>query len=797
MGVLLAGGKTVGSYLATAKFGVIHPGVLVGVGRSSDVVSRHRGWAGAIDLSDVTRYKRFMRPIFLLVWLLYLSACTTPSGASDQIPTIVPVKGPIGLYYDSQRPRWAGVTRVIDALTGAPLAEARVIGFAEPSYPDGKLPDHVTYNADRHGFVRIPARPRKPGWFLVEHDGYGTVAMMGYVPEFVHLMPGVDLPVEVVDPFGRPIPNARVGLCLGCGHTPDVRSAVTDARGIAVLPCTEPTTSMGEGSGIRDIYVLAPGFGGIYEDARWRLGDLPVTVRKSFVPAVEGRIRGANGKPVPGIAIGGSLHRGPWTWTDANGEFVHIGRESQHVPLRVVDSDREFYLQPSALGRSLDIVLPATELSARPLGRVRVEVRDPSGASPVSNARVKAWLPGFMHPEDPGGYAVTDDDGVCTIEVPEGSVELRVTDCDHVPAFDPRIVELEVTRGVEASATVHVAPRIYRKVTVDGDWDDGVDDDWLDVDLVTPYDTVSVGSMIRSGDPVPLPAAGPFALVVAPGGFERHFVFSDVPADPIEIRGFEPTRVGIRVSDVGGRPIEARVAVSYSAGDVYEVVDDPEPTVTESDGTATVLTSLVGCAFLHVEPLDDGLRSRVVHLSLPALGDGVLHEEEVVLPPVTMPQLRLLTEDGSPVGGHIRVKRPGLVVEAELSADGGYDGIELLPGDRLEWLPAMEWSSTTETGCAMTWSGQALWIPDRRATVHFDVVDEFGVQPNGLVAVVGDQVWHEYEECLVLEDMPVGPADIFVGADGCDSARVRIQLRAGSQRLQVKLGRVGDPNTRR
>lgn len=735
-----------------------------------------------------------MRKATFLLLMFFLVGCHGSPGVSEV--SIESLEGPIGIDHSFERNDWVGVTRVMDALTGKPLAGARLVCFAPgPLYPNDVLHEVVSLSSDRHGFVRVPASVNKSRHFLFRHGEFGPVAVR-HIPEVVCLMPGVDVSVHLLDCFGRSLPGVQVGLRLNTADTPDVCTAVTDASGRASLACVEPTMRVCDSSNMQSISFKAPGLCGYFHEFEWNLGDLPVTVYKRQMPIVRGRFRDPDGKPVPRVAIGGFLGRGPLTWSDARGEFVDVGRPWDEDELCVMAYGRKFDLLPSMLGKELDIVLPKAELLPRPRGRIRLRVRNTLGV-PLPEASVVARLPGLVHPGEAedlsvnGRSAATDADGICTVEVPAGLVELHIRDHEDVLHHEPFTSLISVSEGVEETIDVELVPRQYRQVKVEGEWSDVV--------LVTAMEEISVKSLVRTEGAVPLPVDQPFALLVecpfAPLEVRR-FVFNSVPEGDIHLRAFDVTRVQVRVMDRKKQPIKARLAVSKSAylsNDRLEKNPDEAVVATSDGGSGTVLTWEVGCAFLHVHPLSTELRSRIVHLSLPALGDGVVHVVgDVELFPTSAPQLRICEEGGRPPGdGRLRVMRPGLVQEFTLASDGGYDGIDLCDGDRLIWLPEeLNQLPPEGSSCATTWSGKPLWVlPVRDAKVHLEVVDEFGVRPTGLVAVVGGRVWRERGEVLTLEDMTVGPAEIFVGADGCHGARVSVVLQRGSQRVAVKLTR--------
>lgn len=705
---------------------------------------------------------------------------TLSAGALAQVPpaeiVVEPLAGPVLLDKDASRTDWLMVVRVVDAITGAALTGARVHQVAEAEEPaGGRFHTDGTWSADEHGFVRVPRTGlRDSGWFFVEHDGYAPLAEMHYLAEVVGLAPGVDVPLRVVDPFDQPIAGARLGLCLGCGHTPDVRNATTGADGTASWPCVETAQRAGgefDGSGIHDAYLHASGFGGPYSDVAWRLGDGPATLRPDFVPDVHGRVIGPNGTPVAGVALGGSLHRGPWTWSAADGSFRLVGRESRHDQLRIRAFGREHWLQPPRRERAIDVVLPVAECVARAHGRIAATVIDDATGRPIANAFVAAVLPGLVCPGDPTESGVTDANGACTVAVAAGLVDIHVEDSASPPAFDPDTRTSDVAAGRDTAVELRVRRRLLRTVTIAGEWNT--------LSLVTTDATTPVGDTVRAELPVPLPVHGRFALTLDEGrDTERRFVFVSAPVGPIELRAFAPTRVTARIVDEQGRAVAARVAVEQ-----YGIVEPPDEawTATDERGTAVVPTMRSGCTFLYVEPLGDAslLRPRAVHLTLPALGDGeVFALGDVVLRPRGRPQLRITNADGSAASGTLSALRPALSAGADLAADGGVDGLDLAIGDRLVFTP-----DAPRAAFSMVWTGHPVWtLPDDRATLRFEVVDQFGLRPAEATVLLGTRVVHEFQGQLVVEHVPAGDVELFVGGNGCHGARVLLHVHPGEQR---------------
>lgn len=224
------------------------------------------------------------------------------------------------------RPQDPGNVRVVDAATGGPVARAEVLGVREVDTPVfGTTWSEARGVTDADGWATLPevTAKREYQWVIVRAEGYGIAGQMDvprpeWTVEPVALHPEVPAGVRVLDHLGRPVDGLHLGLCVGCGHTPDVASAVTDAAGRATLP------GIGrEIDGIADVYPVGEGVltdylyvdwdaarGGVYETMAEPGGTL------------EGRLLHADGSPAVAHGVGvPERHRGPWTVTDEEGRF--------------------------------------------------------------------------------------------------------------------------------------------------------------------------------------------------------------------------------------------------------------------------------------------------------------------------------------------------------------------------------------------------------------------------------------------------------------------------------------------
>ncbi|MEM8710998.1 MAG: hypothetical protein AAGG01_08605 [Planctomycetota bacterium] len=240
---------------------------------------------------------------------------------------------------------------VVEAPTGQPIAGAEVLCVDEISAPvwgeEWWTHKRLTDGAGR---TRVP-RPTKEapyGWLFVRAEGYGgraagdqeAFSTYGMEEVRVELMPETPVPIELFDFTGAPLPLAHLGVALGCGHTCDLISAVTDASGRATLRGFHNYDG-----GICDLFIVHP------EVGRTTYSHVPMEdmidgVVPVYAPSngelLRGRVLLADRSPAAGYAVGTRMnHRGPWAVTDAGGRFQLYGwdRDSPHLSVYDVEGE--------------------------------------------------------------------------------------------------------------------------------------------------------------------------------------------------------------------------------------------------------------------------------------------------------------------------------------------------------------------------------------------------------------------------------------------------------------------------
>ncbi|MBL8737738.1 MAG: hypothetical protein JNL12_15000 [Planctomycetes bacterium] len=251
------------------------------------------------------------------------------------------------------------LTRLVDDLTGEPLAAAEVFLIAESKTPlAGEFWWTHRGTSDADGFVRIDRPKGNRDWHIavVKHPRTGVAVVPLTNGRVARVGRGQDVPLRIVDWLGRPAGGAKVGFCGYCGHTPDIANATADAAGLAVL------RGIDAHQGIADFYVQHPGLHIFYETLDWRPGDPPALVECGYGPAQRGRVLDHRGTPVADAMVcGGGLHRGPWARTGADGAFTILGAEPDDSPHKVVlPNGREITFSAPA---GVDVVLQLPDLA--------------------------------------------------------------------------------------------------------------------------------------------------------------------------------------------------------------------------------------------------------------------------------------------------------------------------------------------------------------------------------------------------------------------------------------------------
>ncbi len=353
------------------------------------------------------------------------------------------------------------VSRLVDDLTGEPIAGAEVFLVTESETPiAGEFWHDASGISDADGFVRIARPARERGWDLVvmRHPVRGTVATT-YAGPVWRIGRTFAVPVRVLDWLGRPAPGAVVGLCGGCGHTPDIVTATANNDGVALMIGIDPRQD------IRDLYVQKPGLHFFYDSVRWRPGDAPMEVRCARSVVQTGKVVDHLGKPVAGAFVGGGgRHRGPWARTAADGKFAVVGAEHGECPHTVVLAGGRKFVVGSASRYPVTITIPdladpeAYEAAIDVPARNAVE--EPAVATKVVAVRVASAPSNELAFEVDYPGAGRDDERLAAghVEIPQaGPFVLKVHD-DSTPVWSPREFTFDDARTVGETIDVAWTP---------------------------------------------------------------------------------------------------------------------------------------------------------------------------------------------------------------------------------------------------------------------------------------------------------------------------------------------------
>lgn len=662
------------------------------------------------------------------------------------------------------------VTRIVDALDGRPLAGVELLALREREQP---LPEWLWFDrkvvSDEQGFARLPLAGIDLGWLLFLRDGHAPRSEHRWCDAVVALMPGIDVPVEIQDERGLPVAGARLGFAVGCGHTPDVRNAVTDARGCTTIGGIDPT------EGIRDLYAVHPWIDGNYEDVSWQAGDAPQRFRWRPSIPVRGRLLDENGEPLRGAFVGTSVvHRGPWTRTDAAGRFELIGCELSGpldtAFLRAVSGGIErSYQAPMGLPQVELRFIEEPERPARD-ATLRLQVLRGDAQPALVRAEVEAWVVRDGH-----WFQVFDETipaEPSELPLPSGEVLLRVRAADAPwPIVDTHAVV--DARRVNAHAVVLPEPRRIRVAMRGGarGWQ-------------IRLQTASGAWDIEDGTCV-LPADGVVAFKVSRDGAEAIpeviALRTDVAKlpDQVELAVPEPTRIRGRITDAAGAPVRATLELASG------LLGKAGPTTTSDDGSFELQAWAGWKDTLCCTPEDTSLlRMRMLRLALPEPGMGqVVTIGEIRLPPRDAPRLRILGYDGTPLTNMtLEVTAPGRRLAADLDEDGGYDGPDLREHDcvglRTEYGEHRDWGGfLVQQRWQLTGDGPwTLRIPP--GCVHLRAVDPQGM-PIEADACLGENEFSIPPDGATLVGLSLTPQRLFLGAADRRTAIVDFTPAAG------------------
>ncbi|MCB9876009.1 MAG: carboxypeptidase regulatory-like domain-containing protein [Planctomycetes bacterium] len=513
---------------------------------------------------------------------------------------------------DADGDDWFWCVQIVDAMDLRPLpgASVQVPRSAGSGAVTSDLHFQCAAVTDEFGWARLPW----PGvWGYHDYvfaDAAGHVAEENCGPgeDRCELLSGADVPVQLVDYTGRPVPRGRIELVLGCGHVPCQRTAIADAEGRAVLHDIQPSRH-------EDLFVWAAGqqFGAYRLRTTWREGSAPVVI--DCVPGVEvrGRVLDATGQPVAGVRVGAKGHARPWERTDAEGNFALQGLEAwstiEVVPPPPLGLATETFPAPPP-GVARTVVLGQPQDGAELL----VHATGPDGAA-ADGVRVTA----VRAHDGQTATAETDEHGDVRLPVAPGSY--RVLADGHLGTWG----RAESIADVTAAAEVTLRLTVPRNPTVRVDASRVLD---MTVGITTATDYRALDAAGIDGADVPVPAGerATFRVSTWQDDDELGVRFFEVPAPGgvVVLEGPPPSHVKAHFVGPDGEPVEARLSLQRQAGEWRQNGDDE--TSTEADAA----TPLRGRCTWFAIPADDALA--------PRFGDLVLTDDDVDLGEVRFAQ---------------------------------------------------------------------------------------------------------------------------------------------------------------
>lgn len=514
----------------------------------------------------------------------------------------------------------AKALKVVDHATGQSIPGARVTVIEENDHPEPpRWPVVVATTTNYAGFAWLDIAPllARPVAIVVEADGYGPVTAGAYSgTEIVRLAKSVDLPVRVVDGDGAPIPNASIGYHFNCGHMPNLREAVTDANGLAVLRSINPDAG--------DLWIAASGFriDDYFSVSEWDGTEHPLVVTLRRGSDALGRIVDSGGRPIADLLVGTrGFHRGPWTRTDADGRFRLIGTDerTEIEIVRTIDKKQLTYTasrSPNGVTRMITLPEEPGDCEAGPRVKVDVAVGDRGGRSGCAYVTIR-----FLRESDGvTAHAVTDGEGAAEIDLLPGEYRIDIDADDRsttplssrvkIDADSPRSLTFEIERSSETALPI-ARPSAMSRVF---------------------YSVGEIDMPLEIGDGatyLPTPIGTDGTLRIETKGKDPRYFPAPFKIDPLagRIDEWPPSVVQARFVDENGAPVVAHSAVVRQS----EFGDAEQPWSAARGSNARHLVDWGGPAVLVVSPLDPNLQPTGIPVLLPRREGQTIDLQKIVI----------------------------------------------------------------------------------------------------------------------------------------------------------------------
>ncbi len=705
------------------------------------------------------------KPLFsslLVLVLAQLCLSQVPSRQSDAIyPGAVPV--------DASGDPTHRVFCVIDHRTRRPIADARVARVAETLSPlSGQFWSSFETRTDTEGFARIRAQDwSRGGWLFVLADGYAACAEMSMGGSLIELHKGVTVPFELRDFRNRPVSGAQLGLFVGCGHTPDVRTAKTDARGRGSLQGIKP----GEG----DLWPVGETLLSDYVDgpsSAWRKGDPITIIHCEPSEAVRGRVVDRNGKALAKMYVGAPRrHRGPWAETDADGRFTLLGA-ALGTDLEIKDS----------AGKSIAWIAQNDITGDLVVDSLKPKDAQPADASKEEPKRViHVKIEGLDEGDDIRFRAVRRADGFADFDLSyEGSLdfELPAGEYDFYAGerhgkYAPAQAFAKIPASDQITLTLKKNPVKKNPVILFAMVGPSLGHG---IDLIAGNRVMDIADAVALGDPIPVPPDGELALRLRIGSRMR------VIPIPIDARGSgEPFSVAwpdftvIRFSVAAPDGSPSRAWACFAGSDE---ADDAELKKVGSRETFELMSWSNHAAEIIVTPEDP--KFAPIHLRCtPHESRLVLDLGEQRLRYANRATLRVLDAEGFPYTGEIEIER-GVVQLDEAGETRVWidpDSEVVIPG-----VGALA-KYRTRLGAGQT----LLKLPDTRLEIRAE--GENGRRLKSFVVIVDGEMTPVEGGLFRRDRLALGTHTIVVVAQGYAAQIFDFDQKTGQQRLSASLPR--------
>ena len=581
------------------------------------------------------------------------------------------------------------VTRIIDAETGDPIpgATMEAIREMEFAYPGGTgMLRRAEADADGWVRLRIDDIRSMVNWIYFDAPGYACHAQGGRDPDYpIRLRRGVDVPIEIVAPLGGPLADVRLEYIIGCGHTPSMRVARTDAAGRAVIASVAP--------GIGEVWPVAEGVAGEYFDVDpWNPGEPPLRWVMRPGRTFRGRVVDTAGRAMKNVYVGAEhCHRGPFARTNAAGRFVLYGARPDYG-LQVRRSGRDaplWFSDPPRIDAGHVLAIRVDPEASAPEAVATAKMRVKAVRTrPTGEAEAVAGLDLDITNDETGysAWSTTRADGVLEADVPPGPCTVAVHDV--FGEWHGTMAGIVATKeGTTTRLIVRRNPQM--RIVVDGLPEEG------NVFLVAAEGEIDITEAVRASRSIFHPTATKLAVRLSFAGREFvHRLENLAKRDDGTLVATWPAPRSVRVRLVGpdGEPTPGWVRIGVDSHldtpGLARLVDSGEPS------TAPRLSvHRRGALWLVAEPErpDYGFVARAIVVPEVVVDGGRTPTEldfgVVRFVPANIARLTVLDPDGTPaVGARVEARSPGTVTWYTLDENGHVvdDRPALAVGQRLK-----------------------------------------------------------------------------------------------------------------